>query len=319
VKADDPEQQDQVLLQAIRSAFQAQADATPAYILVDDHQQAEIHLYLLRPNCDNTQCERKTLAAALSPADAARPPEVWVLSAEHRPLYDNLRIRFDERDVAKGLQRLQDNLNKLARIRELKALSSPRESLATGAITVEMLQLRPDPACQKGAACLLPWQSLGWHRHIATFDFQGIGNQVFTHNDWLTFRLHNTSQDDYYCYLLELSPNGAISSIFPQATANMQTALIKAGKIRDLSDYSGTRLDVLGEETLKLIVSREPIDVALLEVTEFQQKRGPDECRGHNPLEQLLLNAVCGFRNDAQVRIDEWTTEQVGFEVREHE
>jgi hypothetical protein len=65
-------------------------------------------------------------------------------------------------------------------------------------------------------------------------------------------------------------------------------------------------MEQVGEETFKLITSRQPIDVSLLE----QPARGD----GLNPLEQLLFNAA--QRNDTSIEIDEWATEQVTFKVR---
>ncbi|KHD07917.1 hypothetical protein PN36_04175 [Candidatus Thiomargarita nelsonii] len=51
-----------------------------------------------------------------------QPPELWVLTPEQGLFNKNLQIRFSNPD--KGIKVLQENLKKMARIREIKALQS---------------------------------------------------------------------------------------------------------------------------------------------------------------------------------------------------
>jgi hypothetical protein len=70
--------------------------------------------------------------------------------------------------------------------------------------------------------------------------------------------------------------------------------------------------DQIGEETIKLITTTQPIDISLLEQSKFK-RRG---VKGLNPLEQLLVNAVHGVRGTRKVKNDEWATGLVTFEVK---
>jgi hypothetical protein len=313
VDTDYPDGQDKPLLQAIRSAFQVRPDKTsplPAYSLTDDPQQAEIHLYLLRPKLEGGQYVYEA-SDVLPKSFPEQSPEVWVLSPEHRLLYDNLRIPFDDAAPDRGLKVLRDNLNKLARIRELKALSSPRDSKLK--VAVDVYQLSPVASCQEGPDCIsVP--GLGFHRKSGPYRFQELEGGIFPKGEIFTFTLLNESKDDYYCYLLNISPDGTVAAIFPDLEAGAEYAVVKAEEVRDLISEVGLLADLPGEETIKLIVSSQPIDISVLETAGFQQRGGEKGC--FNPLERLLVNAVYGLRDSAQPRNDEWATEQVSFEVK---
>jgi hypothetical protein len=153
LEADFPYGKDKALLQAIQSAFQPKPDGTrsfPAYRLTDEPSHAELRLYLLRPKLENGQLVREKPNDALPQSFAEQPPELWILTPEQLLLYKNLRISFD--NLTKGIKLLQDNLNKLARIRELKTLQSPRGN--TLPVAVQTFILSPDNSCQKGDNCV---------------------------------------------------------------------------------------------------------------------------------------------------------------------
>ena len=80
--------------------------------------------------------------------------------------------------------------------------------------------------------------------------------------------------------------------------------------------FKGLLADKPGEETIKLIITRQPIDVSLLEMEGFRKRGGVEG--EFNPLERLLVNAVYGLRDSVQHPNDEWewATEQVSFEVK---
>lgn len=314
--ADYPEDKDKPLLQAIRAAFHAssggEGSVLPAYALTDDQRQAEIRLHILHPKKENGHYlyEPNDVLPKSFPGQA---PEVWVLSPASRLLYDNLRIEFDNPE--QGIQSLQENLNKLARIRELKTLSSPIDKKVE--VIVEVYQMSPVASCEGVADCQELPGGLGAYRTSGPYQFQEIAGQALSPKELLTFILRNESEEKYYCYLLNISPGGAITSIFPQATAEAEYAALEAGTVKDLTKTVGLLVDELGEETIKLIVSRQSIDVSLLENSGFQQRGG---YRGdYNGLEQLLVNALYGQRSVVHFQLDEWATEQVSFAVRDQE
>ncbi|MCK5522132.1 MAG: DUF4384 domain-containing protein [Thiomargarita sp.] len=152
----------------------------------------------------------------------------------------------------------------------------------------------------------LPY-NLGLHRETGQYSSQEIDGRVLNKNDILTFTLHNKSEQDYYCYLINIGVDGAISAIFPNPEERMEHARVNAGKKRELTINDGVLMtDQAGEETIKLITSTQPIDVSLLEQSKFN-RRGT---KGLNPLERLLVNAVHGRRGDRSMQNDDWATGQ---------
>jgi hypothetical protein len=315
VNADYPEKEDKPLLQAIQSAFQTTTNtpsALPAYTLTDDREQAEVHLYIVRPKLENGQYIREPGDGVLPKSFPEQPPEVWVLSPEHRLFYENLQVLLANHHPTKGMQVLQENLTKFARIRELKALGSSRDSKL--AVAIDVYRLSPVASCQEGPDCVLLPHDLGFHRITGPYGLRDIQNRIFTKDEILTFTLRNESKNEYYCYLLDISPDGTVGAISPDPNAAAVDAIVKAGGILDLRNKVGLKLEETGEETIKCILSREPIDVALLEMQGFEKRGGTKGA--YNPLEQLLVNAMYGQRGRVSLRNDEWATEQVSFEVK---
>ncbi|MCP4397677.1 MAG: caspase family protein [bacterium] len=137
--ADDPEGANKPLLQAIRSVFDT--PALPAYTFSGNPQQAELHLYLLRPRQENDQYIHEA-NDVLPKSFPEQPLELWILTPEHRLLNEKLRIQFSELSPEPGLQVLQKSLKKFARTREIKALGSSCGS--TLQIEAEAHILTPD-------------------------------------------------------------------------------------------------------------------------------------------------------------------------------
>ena len=307
LSADFPK--DKPLLQAIGAAFMPRSDGTkplPGYALTNDPYQADLHLYLLRPKRQNGQPIRAKPDDALPQSVANQAAELWVLTPEQRLLYNNLQIRFD--DPNNGIQLLQDNLKKLARIRELKALQN--QSGGPLPVTAQVTVYTPITACPPAATCVTLPHGLGLHRQKDTYHWQKLADQPVSKNDILSFTLHNKSSQDYYTYLINIGADGAIYALFPDPQERKEYARIKAGKQRQLRDEVLLKLEQVGEETLKLIASRQPIDVSLLEQEIFRERANL------NPLERLLTNAVHGERGLSPVLNAEWATGQVTFMVK---
>jgi len=311
LEADFPNGKDKPLLQAIQAAFQPSAYAIkrfPAYSLIDEPSNAELRLHLFRPLRQNglpIHAKNELLPKSF-PNQA---PELWVLTSDQRLLYENLQMRFD--NPTRGLQLLQDNLNKLARIRELKRLQSRRSSRLP--VTLQSYLLSPDNSCRHGPDCVELPNDLGWHRKTGPYTLPEIETHTLNEGDILTFSLHNRSRRrDYYCYIFNITPKGAIYSIFPEREDGMEYARVKARETLELIGESGLMAEWAGEETIKFLISRYPIDVSLLEQEAFEQ-RGDNL----NPLEQLLFaHTVHGIRGKISLRNDNWATALAAFEVR---
>ncbi len=321
LEADFSADKDKSLLQSIKSAFQPRPDGSqqlPSYVITNDPKITDLRLYLLRPKRENGQFIRASVDDALPKSFPNEPPELWVLTQDQHLLHENLQIQFG--NPTRGLQLLRDNLNRLARVKELKKLQRSRRS-AKLPVTLETYLLRSDEACPTRKGCEFLSDDLGWYHKTGPFSLQDIEARTLAKGDILTFILHNQSKRAYYCYLIDISPDGAIYSIFPAPDEGADYARVKAGERRDLIGEVGLMAELVGEETIKFIVTRQPIDVSLLEQGGFERRggfdnRGDFDTRGDlNPLEQLLVNAVHGQRGRVSLRNDEWASGQVGFEV----
>ncbi len=94
----------------------------------------------------------------------------------------------------------------------------------------------------------------------------------------------------------------------------MADAEIKKGETRDYR-FAPLVLDVEGSETVKLLVTAQPIDITLL-----LSSRSADliDMNQLNPLERLLVKAAHGKRGGPQnlVSVNQWGTWQHSFVVR---
>jgi len=311
LKADFPEQ-DQSLLQHIQAAFQKHSDVTQAlaaYQLTDDPTNVDLRLHLLRPKRQNGQLIRETANALLPKSFPEQPPELWVLTPEQRLLHENLQISFD--NPTKGLQLLSDNLKKVARTREVKALQNHRRRRTT--VTLQAEVMIPVPYCQ-GADCKYIEKREQYYRKTnGSYSLSELQALTLDKNQLVTFTLHNQSDyQGYYCYILNIGPDGAIYAIFPPQDERQEYVFVDAGETRKLiDDELGLETIFEGKETLKLIVSTKPIDVRLLEQEPFKQRSG------FNPLEELLfVYAVHGKRGRALSGNAQWATGLTAFEVK---
>ena len=260
----------------IRSAFRS--NQFPAYALTDEPSQAELRLRLEKQ-------------------------ELWVLTPEQRLLDKNLQIPFN--NPSKGLKLLKENLNKLASIRELKALQSTKRL----EVRVETTILSPVTVCSEtNADCVsLSDYGLAWYRKMGIYNFSEL--RTVNKNQLLTFSLHNQSQQDLYCYLINIDSDGSIYAIFPDPLELMEYAKLNKGEKRDLEVL--LTMEQTGIITLKMLTSRYPIDVLWLEQESYKNR----QLNRLNPLESLLVNTVHGLRQATSIKIDDWASGQVTFEV----
>jgi hypothetical protein len=300
LSADYPK--DQPLLQAIRAAFQGTSEL-PGYVLTNKPEQMDLRLQLLRPKRGRDgQAIYEKDNDALPKSFPNQSPELWILTPDQHLLHKKLQIKFD--DPSKGVELVKYNLKLLARVREIKALQS-RYRGATLPVTVQTDILIP---CPTGGDCMQV-HNLGLYKKKGTFRLQEIGKLPLNEDDMLSFTLHNKSRRDYYCYLINISPDGTIYAIYPDPEERMEYARVKAGEKRELIEQVALILKNVGEQTLKLIATTRPIDVSLLQEEGFKGEA--------NPLERLLLNAAHGARARLlRMSNQEWFTGQVTFEVK---
>jgi hypothetical protein len=305
LEADFKDGKDKPLLQLIKSAFQRDShgkQSLPAYTLIDDPSQSALRLYLLRPKRKNGQLIRANANDALPKPFANQPPELWILTQEQQLLYKNLQIPFDK--PTEGVKQLQSHLKNLARARELKALKSPRDSITPVSVQVSILSQVND--CPINANCVrLPNYLL--YSKDGPYPLATLEGGSYRRDKILDFSLHNESEEKYYCYLININPDNAINVIFPDPEESKEYASLKPGEERRLTEEVVFVMGDVGKETIKLIISKNPIRIGLLEQ--------PGVKNGLNPLERLLDNALHGWRENASIGVGEWATGQVTFDV----
>ncbi len=306
LSADFPNGKDKNLLQTLQTAFHR--NKFPGYILNDDPYNVDLRLHFLHPKRENGEVIYENQDDALPKPFPNQAPELWVLTPEEGLFNKNLQIRFTNSQT--GIKLLQENLKKIARIREIKALQSNSSQSLSGML--DIYHLTPVKACSVGKNCVELPQNLGLHKKTGPYSLQELGKLTVKKGELFSFSLHNQSEQDYYYYLLDISPDGAIYAIFPDSQERMESARIKAGEKRDLNEDVLLMMEEVGAEILKLIVSTQPIDVSLLEQDIFRQ-RGSGNL---NPLERLLVSVAHGQRGLVRVPNAEWITEQVTFEVK---
>ncbi|HEC85959.1 MAG: hypothetical protein DRR08_15580 [Candidatus Parabeggiatoa sp. nov. 2] len=308
LEADFPNGKDRPLLQAIRAAFQPNAYGTQplsAYRLSNDPSDIDLRLQLLRPKRQDGQQLYASPSEALPKSFPDQPPELWILTAEQRLFKKDIKIQFyNPTEAVKLLQRI---LKQMARVRELKALQSHRGR--TLPVAVQTYLLSPVSTCRNGANCvLLSDYGLGWHRKTGPYplsDIEELSKEVL-----VTFSLHNQSKQDYYCYLINISPNDAIYAIFPDPYERMESARIKAEEKRELMTEVVLPMNEIGENIIQVITTTYPIDISLLEQPPLRNEKKL------NPVEQLLLNAAHGRRGNVSTPTEEWAMKRVSFEVK---
>jgi len=296
LKADEQSllSRDNVLLQTIRSAVNQKQ--FPAYTLTYNSRHADQLLYLSRSASNNA-------------------PELSILSPDGRLLHEHLKIPFQNPN--RGMKLLQDNLNKLARIRELKLLGTDRYDAFVG--DLQILHTRPINYCQSQLRTCIHdgygkyYRIIGESNLTQFQEYTSLTGKSVRKEDVLIFELQNTSGKDYYFYLIEISPDGTIQSLFPSSD-EVQPVYSKVRAGKSLFRIQRLALTLIGEATLKLIATLQPIDVSLLEESRFARSGTQEDL---NPLERLLFNAMQGKRTRVGMPTGfQWTTEQSSFEVK---
>ena len=307
VESDHANAQDSGLVARIQGALKG----LEGFTLVSDRSRADWIAYVLRPRrSDGDSVRPSQQSTTLPPSSPDQAPEVWVISPQEELLHEKMRISLKDPD--RGIQVLQDNLKKFARMREIKRLESRGEPPA---IAITVSQLRPTPDCKHDCIQLPDEQGKELsYQKVGDYNLDALSKTVLQPGDILTFTVQNRSKNDYYLYLLNISPDGGVSALFPNASENAEYARLAAGESRDLSHETALLLNTPGEEIVKVIASRQPIAVSLFEAKgyeSFRGQRGPSL----NPLERLLAEAMFTRGKPISMSESNWGTRQVAFPV----
>ncbi|MEG3640334.1 alpha/beta hydrolase [Magnetococcus sp. PR-3] len=310
---------DASLLQRI----QQQLTGLPGFELVSASEQADMLLRVMRLDrrkalTPRAQYDAQGRLSVLPPAYREGEPELWILSPAGKPLFNQLSISMQE--PQSGIALLQDNLRKILRLRELKALSSSKPS----PLKIKVTHLVPDTRCRKrrSANCVTARPKPGGkkvsYRVGKPQPMHGLAKQTLNYGDVLTFQIDNPTDKDWFVYILNITEEGKVEAISPPRKKMHLTssAKISAKSTVDLND--AFEVESHGEEILKILVSPSPIRASLLESRGLTGKavavatsRG-----GSNPLEQLFEHTMSNKRGSFSLVPEEWFTDQVSFPVQ---
>ncbi|GFO63259.1 caspase family protein [Geomonas paludis] len=304
---------------ALVATLKREVATLPGYQLAGSQKDADFMLMVIRPMRKDGKLvyeTRKTNrpAPTLPMADRNAKAEIWALTPDEQPTVENMQLQPP--DEKRAVELVVENLKKVSRIREIKHLGAGGRA---GEPVVELFVTRytPDPSCQ-GEQCLdVPDEkATGRFRPVATVPaHQFQGNQI-KRGEILTFAVKNNTQNDLYCYLLDISPaKGKIEAVYPRVGDDNAVVLVKAGSRRNFGEVAGILIEDPGEDIVKLIASQMPLDVSLFEQTVFAT-RGATKGEG-NPLEDFLARAMGGasrggiYTNNKRAQ---WGTVQFSYE-----
>lgn len=308
LNADFPKGKDQPILQRLR----AMLDHTGmrGFERVEDQGAAELVLYVLRPRKTEVDAWKRS-PRTLPRSFPDQPPEVWVLTDTEQLLSDRLRISF--KAPTKGMNLLKTNLKKIARVREIKKLSSGKPLK----MDFQTIVWTPANRCPESRPdCLALPDGETFFQRQGMYTPLEMGEKTFSPDHLLTFVLRNNTPRTYYAYLIDITPTGAIQAIFPTIEDRQEDAAIGPMETRDYRDVAALATNEPGEETIKLIVADRPIDVALLESDGFERGQMQIQRDELNPLERLLADAMEGARGTRiRMQRERWGTMQYAFQV----
>lgn len=300
--ADFPQTADAPLLEALR----AMVEDLPALRETGEQSRSDIVLRLVRPRPGEAAADPTTLPEG----DRQQAPQVWVLTPGEALYHRSLKIPFAEATV--GVAALRKNLLRILRVEEVKRLSNPGQP---SPVAMDLALYRPVEQCTTACERFNP----------------GGETKTFRRSEWLPsktaldrldidtladFRLRNRSDGEVYAYLVDIAPNGAIRTLFPNLDGGMtpDDARLPPGKSAELrkDHHALLHLSHAGEENVKLIASRHPLNIELLNQDHYDATR---QDRISGPLDRLLLNASTGTRQPVSAKKANWATTDVVFTV----
>jgi len=305
ISSDFPDSVDKTITSHLKSQFITNKRKLSAFELVEDQKLCQIVLYVLRPKKHNKIEKNTNQNVSLPQSSKNQQPEVWVLSDNEQLIHENLKIPFN--NLEKGTSLLIKNLRKIAKIQEIKLLASGNKPKVN---FITKLWVESD-FCDESDSNNCKYLE-GYGHYIKKDEFlpHKIDQLKIFKGSMLSFNLTNKSKSDYYAYFIDITSSGEIIPLYPTPEDRSEDALLRAGQQRDYFNVAGNinvlYFDAPGEETVKLIVTKTPIDISLIEQKGFLKRGLPK-----NPLEQLLANAAHAHRGRAvRIKKDQWGTFQ---------
>lgn len=233
-------------------------------------------------------------------------PQVRLLTGDGRPVAGT--FVYDCTANADWLGGLTGDLRKLARVKALRLLVSPEKVPVDVRITrwVETRDCGAGAACRDFRVSQTDPSPRKFRMKEKGLSMSQMQSRELDRGEVLTFELRNRSKEErFYCYLIDISPNRKVEFLFPRqedykkALGTRDPNLLEkasggAGSVAEVS--ARIVVNAPGEETVKLIVSKQPVPGIFLLAQDGVVDKGFAGRGGAtmNPLEELLMEAAAG-------------------------
>jgi hypothetical protein len=295
----------------LADTLRATVAGIPGYELAKSQRDSDFMLMVIRPLRQRGQFVKARKEDTLPEADPTAKPEIWVLTPGELPTREKMEML--PATGKRTVELVSENLKKMSRILELKQIGEP---VTGGAPLVELIVnlYSPDPKCQAAAPVCLDVPDKGKYVLVATLPYIQMQGKTLKKGDVLTFHVKNNSPSELYCYLLDITPNGKITAVFPGPQDSNSSVMVPASKEQNFSDLSGLEVEEPGEDTVKLIATQAQLDVSLFEQGGYKTR---GETRGsENPLENFLSRSMGNVtRGPFSMKNNQWGTVSFSFEV----
>ena len=291
---------------AIYAAMARQAvKEMPQFEVAKDEASADLILHIFRPG----RTSGKDVGAALQdgpPAsDGEAPVQCWILSPDERPLAEGGRRLTLA--VTEGWEKpLEEALERVSRVRHLLTLKSP-----PGVVPPVIMEMTIWKRAGDGASGEL--RDIGGRQYArwGSFDTDISDTAVLSVGDVLTFSMYNRSDEPYYCYLVDITNDGRILPFYPTQEKGMESGRVPPGQTLDTVDDLSLEMDNAGREYIQLIVSRDPVDIGLL-----NQRRASAAGKDLDAAGSFLLPGPGpGKGLDKGVPPAQWATEKLVLDI----
>jgi len=135
-------------------------------------------------------------------------------------------------------------------------------------IRADLFLMQSDPSC-KGSDCI-EVRDIGIYKKTGPFSISQSDSINAKLGNILTFNITNTSETDYYCYILNINSSGKWEVMFPDIKDKPDTPRIKHKMVYNLFEYAyfGLILENPVKEIIRIYTSPEPVEISkLLEIS----------------------------------------------------
>jgi hypothetical protein len=284
------------------------------YETTADQASSDYVLYVVRPRRKEGAFIYETPSASLPKSFLEEKPFCYILRPDETILFGNLTISLA--DTNYGFFRVRENLEKIARIKNLKSLTAAPGRESRVSLVVSVWEETNDLSVGDKKIEDRDWKKKD------TFTATELQEYEFMVGQLLSFEILNQSKQPYFTYLVNFTESGEIIPFFPAPFRNREHGKVRPGGKREVEEVS-LILEKPGIEYVRLIASSQPIDIYTLGQSDYQfENRSIKSDIPLAPLEVLLRSKTFFTRGFSQtaiapIPISEWATVQFTLQVKD--